>query len=123
MEIDMKRADIGTELSSNTYPGRGIVIGKSPDGNFAVTAYFIMGRSENSRNRIFVEEGEGIRTQAFDPEKLTDEEIMAEKGREVTRLVIDRGEKDNISVILVRSVFSQGSHSEAIEERRDGCIV
>lgn len=48
---------------------------------------------------------------------------MAEQGREVTRLVIDRGEKDNISVILVRSVFSQGSHSEAIEERRDGCIV
>ena len=60
---------------------------------------------------------------AFDPEKLTDEEIMAEQGREVTRLVIDRGEKDNISVILVRSVSSQESHSEAIEERRDGCIV
>ncbi len=60
---------------------------------------------------------------AFDPEKLTDEEIMAEQGREVTRLVIDRGEKDNISVILVRTVYSQESHSEAIEERRDGCIV
>ena len=48
---------------------------------------------------------------------------MAEQGREVTRLVIDRGEKDNISVILVRTVYSQESHSEAIEERRDGCIV
>ncbi len=76
MEIDMKRADIGTELSSNTYPGRGIVIGKSPDGNFAVTAYFIMGRSENSRNRIFAEDGEGIRTQAFDESKLTDPSLI-----------------------------------------------
>ena len=119
----MEVVSLGKELRENTYPGRGIVLGKSADGKYAVAAYFIMGRSENSRNRVFVEEGEGIRTQAFDPEKLTDEEIMAEQGREVTRLVIDRGEKDNISVILVRSVFSQGSHSEAIEERRDGCIV
>ena len=55
------------QLSSNAYPGRGIVIGRSADGTKAVTAYFIMGRSENSRNRVFVEDGEGIRTQAFDP--------------------------------------------------------
>ena len=60
------------ELKENSYPGRGIVIGRSADGKHAVTAYFIMGRSENSRNRIFVEDGEGIRTQAFDPSKLTD---------------------------------------------------
>ena len=59
------------ELLSNPYPGRGIVIGRSEDGKSAVTAYFIMGRSENSRNRVFVEEGEGIRTQAFDPSKLS----------------------------------------------------
>ena len=57
------------ELLNNPYPGRGIVIGKSEDGKFAVTAYFIMGRSENSRNRVFVEEGQGIRTQAYDPSK------------------------------------------------------
>ena len=64
------------ELLSNPYPGRGIVIGKSKDGKKAVTAYFIMGRSENSRNRVFVEEGEGIRTQAFDPSKLSDPSLI-----------------------------------------------
>ena len=64
------------ELSGCDYPGRGIVIGKSEDGKKAVTAYFIMGRSENSRNRVFVEDGEGIRTQAFDPSKLTDPSLI-----------------------------------------------
>ena len=64
------------ELSGCAYPGRGIIIGKSPDGKKAVTAYFIMGRSENSRNRVFVEDGEGIRTQAFDPSKLTDPSLI-----------------------------------------------
>ena len=64
------------ELKQNPYPGRGIVIGRSKDGKQAVTAYFIMGRSENSRNRIFVEDGEGIRTQAFDPSKLTDPSLI-----------------------------------------------
>ena len=72
----MKMTTLAEELSSNVYPGRGIVIGRSADGNYAVTAYFIMGRSENSRNRIFVEEGEGIRTQAFDPSKLTDPSLI-----------------------------------------------
>ena len=64
------------ELKANPYPGRGIVIGRSADGKKAVTAYFIMGRSENSRNRIFVEEGKGIRTQAFDPSKLVDPSLI-----------------------------------------------
>lgn len=64
------------ELKNNAYPGRGIVIGKTPDGKKAVAAYFIMGRSENSRNRIFVEDGEGIRTQAFDPAKLKDPSLI-----------------------------------------------
>ncbi len=64
------------ELAGNAYPGRGIVIGKSADGRYAVTAYFIMGRSENSRNRVFVEDGEGIRTQAFDPSKMTDPSLV-----------------------------------------------
>lgn len=67
---------LAEELKSNEYPGRGIIIGKSEDGLRAVSAYFIMGRSENSRNRIFVEEGEGIRTQAFDPSKLTDPSLI-----------------------------------------------
>lgn len=64
------------ELKANAYPGRGIVIGKSPDGSKAVCAYFIMGRSANSRNRIFVKDGAGIRTQAFDPSKLEDPSLI-----------------------------------------------
>ena len=64
------------ELSENSYPGRGIVIGKSANGKYAVTAYFIMGRSVNSRNRVFVEEGKGIRTEAFDPSKLEDPSLI-----------------------------------------------
>ena len=64
------------ELENNAYPGRGIVIGLTPDGTRAVTAYFIMGRSSNSRNRVFVTEGEGIRTQAFDPSKLEDPSLI-----------------------------------------------
>ena len=72
----MKMISIEEELKSNSYPGRGIIIGKSADGTKAVAAYFIMGRSENSRNRVFVEEGNGIRTQAFDPSKLTDPSLI-----------------------------------------------
>lgn len=64
------------ELSGCDYPGRGIILGKSEDGSKAVSAYFIMGRSENSRNRVFVEDGEGIRTQAFDPSKLSDPSLI-----------------------------------------------
>ena len=72
----MKSISLANELAGNSYPGRGIVIGKSADGKYAVTAYFIMGRSENSRNRVFVEDGEGIRTQAFDPSKLSDPSLI-----------------------------------------------
>ena len=72
----MGRLSLEQELKNNAYPGRGIVIGKSEDGTKAVAAYFIMGRSENSRNRVFVEDGEGIRTQAFDPAKLTDPSLI-----------------------------------------------
>lgn len=72
----MKMLSIAEELKRNSYPGRGIVLGRSADGKKAVAAYFIMGRSENSRNRVFVEEGEGIRTQAFDPSKLSDPSLI-----------------------------------------------
>ena len=72
----MKMVSIEQELKGNSYPGRGIILGKTPDGKKAVAAYFIMGRSENSRNRIFVEDGEGIRTQAFDPSKMTDPSLV-----------------------------------------------
>lgn len=72
----MKPISIEKELSSNVYPGRGIILGKSADGKNAVIAYFIMGRSENSRNRVFVEDGDGIRTQAFDESKLSDPSLI-----------------------------------------------
>ena len=69
-------ADFEKILKETSYPGRGIMIGRSADGTKAVTAYFIMGRSVNSRNRIFVEDGEGIRTQAFDPSKMEDPSLI-----------------------------------------------
>ena len=72
----MKMLSLEQELKGNAYPGRGIVIGKTKDGKKAAIAYFIMGRSENSRNRIFVEEGDGIRTEAFDPSKLSDPSLI-----------------------------------------------
>lgn len=72
----MKMLALEQELKDNAYPGRGIVIGRSADGTKAVIAYFIMGRSSNSRNRVFVEEGEGIRTEAYDPSKLEDPSLI-----------------------------------------------
>ncbi|MCI8400497.1 MAG: inosine monophosphate cyclohydrolase [Lachnospiraceae bacterium] len=72
----MEKRSLKQELSTNSYPGRGIIIGRLPDGKTAVTAYFIMGRSENSRNRIFVKDGDGIRTQAYDPAKLSDPSLI-----------------------------------------------
>lgn len=72
----MKINQLGDLLKSNSYPGRGIVIGKSQDGKKSVIAYFIMGRSENSRNRIFVAEGDNMRTQAFDESKLVDPSLI-----------------------------------------------
>ena len=72
----MKKISLANELATNTYPGRGIIIGRSDDGKHAVAAYFIMGRSVNSRNRVFVRDGEGIRTEAFDPSKLSDPSLI-----------------------------------------------
>ena len=72
----MKISTIKDELNSLAYHGRGIIIGKSADGKKAVTAYFIMGRSENSRNRVFVAEGDAMRTKAFDESKMTDPHLI-----------------------------------------------
>ncbi len=72
----MQILDIAKELMANTYPGRGIVIGKSDDGAHAVIAYFIMGRSENSRNRVFEPCDGGIKTKAFDESKLSDPSLI-----------------------------------------------
>jgi len=72
----MNAVDLFETLSANSYPGRGIAVGKTPCGKKIRIAYFIMGRSENSRNRIFVEEGDGIRTQAFDESKMKDPSLI-----------------------------------------------
>ena len=72
----MNIISLSDDLKNNSYPGRGIVIGKTPDSKYAITAYFIMGRSENSRNRVFVTHGNGIRTEAFDPSKLSDPSLI-----------------------------------------------
>lgn len=72
----MKKSDLTALLQDNPYPGRGIVLGRSADGAFAIAAYFIMGRSENSRNRVFVPTEDGIRTQAHDPAKMTDPSLI-----------------------------------------------
>lgn len=72
----MKISSVKEELNSLAYHGRGIIIGKSHDGKKAITAYFIMGRSENSRNRVFVLEGDAMRTKAFDESKMTDPHLI-----------------------------------------------
>ena len=68
--------NLETYLSGNTYPGRGVLLGRSADNRHAVIAYFIMGRSENSRNRIFEETEDGIRTRAFDESRMTDPSLI-----------------------------------------------
>ena len=72
----MKRIKLEELLANNSYPGRGIVLGRTPSGEYAMAGYFIMGRSENSRNRIFTETADGIRTEAFDPSWLTDPSLI-----------------------------------------------
>ncbi|MCR4669959.1 MAG: IMP cyclohydrolase [Saccharofermentans sp.] len=72
----MEKKNLFDYVKSNEYPGRGIVIGKSACGKYAVTGYFIMGRSVNSRNRVFVPTADGIKTEAFDPSKLTDPHLI-----------------------------------------------
>ena len=93
------------KLSANTYPGRGIVLGMTPDGTRSVAAYFIMGRSVNSRNRIFAEEPDGIRTEAYDPSLLADPSlIIYHPVRELGRgLIVTNGDQtDTIREYLER---------------------
>ena len=72
----MDKIELSKAIGATSYPGRGILLAKSADGTKAMIAYFIMGRSENSRNRVFVEDGDGIRTQAFDESKMTDPHLI-----------------------------------------------
>lgn len=115
----MKTLDLSALLRANSYPGRGIVLGKSPDGKKAVMAYFIMGRSENSRNRIFVETEDGIRTQAFDPAKMTDPSlIIYHPVRQVGRgTVVTNGDQtDTIrDALLAGQSFAAGLRTREFE--------
>ena len=98
---------LSEKLASNTYPGRGIVLGMTPDGKQSVAAYFIMGRSENSRNRVFIQEPDGIRTEAYDPSKLEDPSlIIYHPVREVGRgLIVTNGDQtDTILEFLERGL-------------------
>ena len=72
----MNKMNLMSAVSATTYPGRGIIAGRTADGEKAFFAYFIMGRSVNSRNRVFVRDGEGIRTRAFDPSKMKDPSLV-----------------------------------------------
>lgn len=92
-------------LSGNAYPGRGIVLGRTKDGSKSAVAYFIMGRSENSRNRIFVPTEDGIRTQAYDPSKLEDPSlIIYHPVRSVgdTLIVTNGDQTDTVQEYLLR---------------------
>ena len=115
----MEMLSLEKELKENSYPGRGIVIGRSADGKKAVTAYFIMGRSENSRNRVFVEDGEGIRTQAFDPSKLTDPSLIIYAPVRVlgNKTIVTNGDQtDTIYEVMDRQLtFEQALTSREFE--------
>lgn len=119
MEIIMKNLDLTTLLRSNPYPGRGIVLGSSPDGEKSVIAYFIMGRSENSRNRVFVETPDGIRTQAFAPSKMTDPSLIIYAPVRVfgTSTIVTNGDQtDTIRDHLeLGESFEQGLRTRAFE--------
>ena len=100
----MEVVTLEKELNSLAYHGRGIVIGKSADGKKAVIAYFIMGRSENSRNRVFVEDGEGIRTQAFDESKMEDPHLIIYAP---------------VRVLGNKTIVTNGDQTDTIYERMD----
>ena len=106
-------------LRANPYPGRGILLGRSADGQSAVAAYFIMGRSENSRNRVFVETEDGIRTQAHDPSRMTDPSlIIYHPVRQVGRgLVVTNGDQtDTIrDYLLAGRTFAEALRSREFE--------
>ena len=106
-------------LESNPYPGRGIVLGRSADNRFAVAAYFIMGRSENSRNRVFLPTEDGIRTQAHDPSKMTDPSlIIYHPVRRTCRgLIVTNGDQTDTvrDYILAGRTFAEALHTREFE--------
>lgn len=115
----MEKLSIENQLKTNAYPGRGIIIGRSACGKYAVTAYFIMGRSSNSRNRVFVEDGEGIRTQAFDPSKLEDPSLIIYAPVRVlgTKTIVTNGDQTDTIYDLMdeQQTFEQSLRTREFE--------
>ncbi len=107
---------IAEKLKNNTYPGRGIILGITPDGTKKVSAYFIMGRSTNSRNRVFSEEVDGISTEAFDPSLLEDPSlIIYHPVREIgDDLVVTNGDQTDT---IVDTMKNGGTFEEALRTR------
>ncbi len=116
----MEIKSIAAELNSLAYHGRGIIIGKSADGKKAITAYFILGRSENSRNRIFVEDGAGIRTQAFDESKMVDPHLIIYAPVRVlgNKTIVTNGDQtDTIYELMDRQMtFEQALRTREFED-------
>ena len=113
----MKTHDLKEILSNHPYPGRGIVLGRTADNSKAAIAYFIMGRSVNSRNRVFVEDGEGIRTQAFDPSKLSDPSLIIYAPVRVlgNKTIVTNGDQTD----TIRSFLERGLPMEQALRTRD----
>ena len=115
----MEKLNLTNLLETNAYPGRGIVLGRTADNQYAVAAYFIMGRSENSRNRVFTETEDGIRTEAYDPSKMVDPSlIIYHPVRKVgDDLVVTNGDQtDTIRDFLVEGkTFGQSLHTREFE--------
>lgn len=116
----MEIKNIADELNTLAYHGRGIIIGKSADGTKAITAYFIMGRSENSRNRVFIEDGKGIRTQAFDESKMTDPHLIIYAPVRVlgNKTIVTNGDQtDTIYELMDRQMtFEQALRTREFED-------
>ena len=112
----MAKYDIATLLETNAYPGRGIILGRSADDKYAVAAYFIMGRSANSRNRVFTETEDGIKTEAFDPAAMEDPSlIIYHPVRELNgQLIVTNGDQTD----TIRDGLAEGkTMSEALKSR------
>ncbi len=116
----MKTLDIYEELKNNSYPGRGIIIGRSADGKNAVTAYFIMGRSVNSRNRVFTPTDDGIKTEAFDPSKLTDPHLIIYSPVRVlgNKIIVTNGDQTDTIYELMdkQQTFEQALRTREFED-------
>lgn len=112
----MKKLDIVKELQNNSYPGRGIILGRSEDGIRAVLVYFIMGRSAGSRNRVFVRTEDGIRTEAFDPSKLPDPSLYVYHPIRMVdgHIIVTNGDQTDT---IRDSMFAENSLHSALQKR------